>query len=148
MSGPFILATNPIEPGLHYGLQDGISRPISLESSGFHGDSIQNPTYDSTLSVEAQAVVGSTSLPKVEIDGPAINGDAKNASSSQAILQASAAISVTELQRNKKRTMVVVPSLRSNKKVSSLVDKWKAAKGELQEEEKEPENAYEILEEI
>ncbi|KAL3520723.1 hypothetical protein ACH5RR_018872 [Cinchona calisaya] len=78
--------------------------PIAIlwekRSSGFHGDSIQNPTYDSTLSVEAQAVVGSTSLPKVEIDGPAINGDAKNASfvasSSQAILQATAAISVTD----------------------------------------------------
>ncbi|XAR56818.1 hypothetical protein NMG60_11037437 [Bertholletia excelsa] len=49
--------------------------------------------------------------------------------------------------RGKKRTVAVVSSLRSNKKVSSLVDKWKAAKEELHEdEEDEPENAYEILE--
>ncbi|CAK7324463.1 unnamed protein product [Dovyalis caffra] len=47
----------------------------------------------------------------------------------------------------KKRTVGVAPSLRSNKKVSSLVDKWKAAKEELNEnEEDEPKSAYEILE--
>ncbi|XP_022976003.1 uncharacterized protein LOC111476534 isoform X2 [Cucurbita maxima] len=48
--------------------------------------------------------------------------------------------------RSKKRTVAVAPSLRSNKKVSSLLDKWKAAKEELEEDEEEPENAYEILE--
>ncbi|KAL3503657.1 hypothetical protein ACH5RR_038106 [Cinchona calisaya] len=173
MYDPAMLAVNPIEPGLHYGLQDGISQPVSSE---FHGDSVQNPTSDPTLSIEAQAAVGSASLPKAEVDVPAISGDANKASlapsSSQAILQASAAISRTEcvsdsslpattasvpasttapkvqskVQRNKKRTVAVVSSLRSNKKVSSLVDKWKAAKEELQEEENEPENAYEILE--
>lgn len=47
--------------------------------------------------------------------------------------------------RSKKRTVTVAPSLRSNRKVSSLLDKWKAAKEELEDEE-EPENAYEILE--
>ncbi|XP_023525279.1 formin-binding protein 4-like isoform X2 [Cucurbita pepo subsp. pepo] len=47
--------------------------------------------------------------------------------------------------RSKKQTVTVAPSLRSNKKVSSLLDKWKAAKEELEDEE-EPENAYEILE--
>ncbi|XP_059666739.1 uncharacterized protein LOC132312397 isoform X2 [Cornus florida] len=53
----------------------------------------------------------------------------------------------SKVPRSKKRTIAVVPSLRSNKKVSSLVDKWKAAKEELHEdEEDEPENAYEILE--
>ncbi|KAJ6800078.1 formin-binding protein 4 isoform X1 [Iris pallida] len=50
--------------------------------------------------------------------------------------------------RRKKHTIAVAPTLRSNKKVSSLVDKWKAAKEELHgdEEEEEPENAYEVLE--
>ncbi|XP_042951971.1 uncharacterized protein LOC122289100 isoform X1 [Carya illinoinensis] len=48
--------------------------------------------------------------------------------------------------RSKKRTIAAAPSLRSNKKVSSLVDKWKAAKEELLEDEKEPEDPYEILE--
>ncbi|CAH1450992.1 unnamed protein product [Lactuca virosa] len=47
--------------------------------------------------------------------------------------------------RNKKRTVAAVPGLRSNKKVSGLVDKWKAVKEELHEEE-EPENALEALE--
>ncbi|XP_012078470.1 formin-binding protein 4 isoform X2 [Jatropha curcas] len=52
-----------------------------------------------------------------------------------------------KVTRSKKRAVAVAPSLRSNKKVSSLVDKWKAAKEELNEnEEDEPENAYEILE--
>lgn len=53
----------------------------------------------------------------------------------------------SKVPHSKKRTVAVVSTLRSNKKVSSLVDKWKAAKEKLQEdEEDEPENAYEILE--
>ncbi|KAL8033360.1 hypothetical protein ABFS82_13G156600 [Erythranthe guttata] len=52
----------------------------------------------------------------------------------------------SKVPRGKKRTVAVVSTLRSNKKVSSLVDKWKAAKEELQEEEEEPEDAYEVLE--
>lgn len=53
----------------------------------------------------------------------------------------------SKASRNKKRTVAVVSSLRSNKKVSGLVDKWKAAKEELHEaEEEEPENPYELLE--
>ncbi|XP_062078974.1 uncharacterized protein LOC133783376 isoform X2 [Humulus lupulus] len=50
-----------------------------------------------------------------------------------------------KVPRVKKRSVAVAPSLRSNKKVSSLVDKWKAAKEELLEDE-EPENPYEMLE--
>ncbi|GAB4845895.1 hypothetical protein Ancab_024899 [Ancistrocladus abbreviatus] len=53
----------------------------------------------------------------------------------------------SKASRGKKRKVSVVSSLKSNKKVSSLVDKWKAAKEELHEqEEEEPENALEILE--
>ncbi|MQL84736.1 hypothetical protein Taro_017227 [Colocasia esculenta] len=52
-----------------------------------------------------------------------------------------------KVARSKKRTVAVTSTLRSNKKVSSLVDKWKAAKEELHgDEEDEPENAYEVLE--
>ncbi|XP_049400146.1 uncharacterized protein LOC125864278 isoform X1 [Solanum stenotomum] len=47
----------------------------------------------------------------------------------------------------KKQTVGVVSTLRSNRKVSSLVDKWKAAKEELHaEEEEERESALEKLE--
>ncbi|XP_052207450.1 uncharacterized protein LOC127811536 [Diospyros lotus] len=53
----------------------------------------------------------------------------------------------SKVSRSKKRTVAVSSTLRSNKKVSSMVDKWKAAKEELHEEEEdEPENAYESLE--
>ncbi|XP_026410304.1 uncharacterized protein LOC113305489 [Papaver somniferum] len=49
--------------------------------------------------------------------------------------------------RSKKKTVAVATTLRSNKKVPSLVDKWKAAKEELHEDdEDEPESAYEMLE--
>lgn len=49
--------------------------------------------------------------------------------------------------RSKKRAVAAAPPLRSNKKVSSLVNKWKAAKEELHDdEEDEPESAYDILE--
>ncbi|AQL03242.1 WW domain-containing protein [Zea mays] len=54
---------------------------------------------------------------------------------------------LTKVTRNKKRAVGITSSLRSNKKVSSLVDKWKAAKEELRnEEEEEPESALEALE--
>ncbi|XP_016439055.1 uncharacterized protein LOC107764989 isoform X2 [Nicotiana tabacum] len=53
----------------------------------------------------------------------------------------------SKVSRNKKRTTGVVSTLRSNKKVSSLVDKWKAAKEELHAgEEEEPESVLEKLE--
>ncbi|PUZ61042.1 hypothetical protein GQ55_4G238000 [Panicum hallii var. hallii] len=52
----------------------------------------------------------------------------------------------TKVIRSKKRAVAVTSSLRSNKKVSSLVDKWKAAKEELRDEEEEPESALEALE--
>ncbi|XP_039072290.1 uncharacterized protein LOC120219538 isoform X2 [Hibiscus syriacus] len=69
-------------------------------------------------------------------------------SSAAAAATSSSALKVqSKAARTKKKTVAVTSSLRSNKKVSSLVDKWKAAKEELQENaENEPENAYEILE--
>ncbi|XP_021740742.1 formin-binding protein 4-like isoform X1 [Chenopodium quinoa] len=58
---------------------------------------------------------------------------------SVAVPDASAAVSKVQPKaaRMKKPKVSVTSSLRSNKKVSGLVDKWKAAKEELQEEEKE-----------
>ncbi|CAH9107795.1 unnamed protein product [Cuscuta epithymum] len=52
----------------------------------------------------------------------------------------------SKVYRNKKRTVAVGSTLRSNKKVSNMVDKWKAAKEELHAEEEEPASAYEKLE--
>ncbi|EOA29851.1 hypothetical protein CARUB_v10012949mg [Capsella rubella] len=50
----------------------------------------------------------------------------------------------TKVKRTKKRTVAATSTLRSNKKVSSLVDKWKAAKEELNDSEEE-EDDYGIL---
>ncbi|CAH2053841.1 unnamed protein product [Thlaspi arvense] len=52
----------------------------------------------------------------------------------------------SKVKRPKKRTVAATSTLRSNKKVSSLVDKWKAAKEELNDsEEEEDEEDYGIL---
>ncbi|KAJ4725347.1 WW domain-containing protein, putative isoform 4 [Melia azedarach] len=101
--------------------------------------------------------VGSMGVPSTSatIQAPAIVSEKENISSLSITAVGSSAAAATTLStskvqskvRTKKRTVAVAPSLRSNKKVSSLVDKWKAAKEELNEnEEDEPENAYEILE--
>ncbi|KAK2640010.1 hypothetical protein Ddye_027805 [Dipteronia dyeriana] len=67
--------------------------------------------------------------------------------SAAAIATTSSTAKAQSKVRNKKRTIAAAPSLRSNKKVSSMVDKWKAAKEEMNEkEEDEPENAYDFLE--
>ncbi|CAL9057641.1 unnamed protein product [Musa banksii] len=74
---------------------------------------------------------------------------ASNASlnGSTTVATSTATKSKSRVLRGKKRTVAVAPTLRSNKKVSSLVDKWKAAKEELHgEEDEEPEDALEILE--
>ncbi|XP_015055145.1 formin-binding protein 4 isoform X2 [Solanum pennellii] len=64
-----------------------------------------------------------------------------------AVATASTAPSKVPSKVLRKRTVGVVSTLRSNKKVSSLVDKWKAAKEELHaEEEEERESALEKLE--
>ncbi|CAI9088169.1 OLC1v1022425C2 [Oldenlandia corymbosa var. corymbosa] len=152
------LGVAPADTGLYYGYQGSITQPLVLNSSSnSHGI------------VDTHGGLGSTLLPKD--DGNPVKASLEN-SSAEAPLQSSSTTLLTEsaslssiatstatisasttapkaqskVTRNKKRTVAVVSSLRSNKKVSSLVDKWKAAKEELQEQEKEPENALEILE--
>ncbi|KAK5834522.1 Formin-binding 4 [Gossypium arboreum] len=101
------------------------------------------------------ASVGSSST-SATIEAPATlsvreSSAAAAAAAAAASVAAATSSSAPKVQskaaRTKKRTVAVTSSLRSNKKVSSLVDKWKAAKEELQENaEDEPENAYEKLE--
>ncbi|KAJ6751854.1 hypothetical protein OIU85_002285 [Salix viminalis] len=78
------------------------------------------------------------------------NASSTNAVTASTVAAASALLTGAKVQTKvsrKKRTVAVAPSMRSNKKVSSLVDKWNAAKEELNEsEEEEPKSAYEILE--
>lgn len=99
------------------------------------------------------------SLPKINkgshLDGPKTLSNAptfgtvgpSSGNGSNLDAQPSAAPNNPSKVRSKKRMVTLAPTLMSNKKVSSLVDKWKAAKEELHgDEEEEPENALEILE--
>ncbi|XP_015880716.3 uncharacterized protein LOC107416703 isoform X1 [Ziziphus jujuba] len=113
----------------------------SGDNSTVGGDT-ERATMDvlsSTATIQASATVSTKeAVPVLQ----------NNAGSSAATVAGTSAVTKVQskVTRNKKRTVAVAPSLRSNKKVSSLVDKWKAAKEELLEDEKEPENAYEMLE--
>ncbi|XVE50897.1 hypothetical protein DITRI_Ditri01bG0200100 [Diplodiscus trichospermus] len=166
---------NPAEPVIVYDLQGRrvSSAPIAsgTESSQSHSE-VGNISWNTlapnqTGSDDDRAVAG----PAVRGDVATVSGKTEVTSvgiSSTATIEAPATISVKEsfttaseaatasssapkvqskAARTKKRTVAVTSSLRSNKKVSSLVDKWKAAKEELEENaEDEPENAYKILE--
>ncbi|KAK6123849.1 hypothetical protein DH2020_042405 [Rehmannia glutinosa] len=140
---------NPIEPTTYYGLQNGTLNPVPLisgvpESSGTQSEP-DPETLDSgtagTMDFHPQA---GTNLLLETNPNVAKSGDASVKAPTELLLQTSK--SQSKVTRSKKRTVAVVSTLRSNKKVSSLVDKWKAAKEELHEEEEEPEDAYEILE--
>ncbi|KAG8661417.1 uncharacterized protein LOC110624173 isoform X3 [Manihot esculenta] len=163
---------SPVEPVAYYNLQDG-SMPslpdVRVESSCLHSESVpgcydafasdQIRTVDKpaeagqNLKLDVSAVVSETitaseglSSNSVTTETPSTTNVAENVSA-PAINPGNAAKVQSKVPRSKKRTVAVAPSLRSNKKVSSLVDKWKAAKVELNEnEENEPENAYEMLE--
>ncbi|XP_054797945.1 uncharacterized protein LOC129302996 isoform X2 [Prosopis cineraria] len=135
---------NSTEPIAYYELQDG-SGPSSLPH-------INNSVSDVTGVVDmASADVPSTSA---SVKGPAavsVDEGISLASANTVSAGGSTALSsVAKVQnkvgRSKKRAVAVGSSLKSNKKVSSLVDKWKAAKEELLEEEEEPESVLEILE--
>ncbi|KAK4398644.1 hypothetical protein Sango_1339900 [Sesamum angolense] len=99
---------------------------------------------------DAQPSVGAPATSLLTNSGSVSSTSDTTTSVSAAAAAAAAAAATSKAQskvpRGKKRTVAVVSTLRSNKKVSSLVDKWKAAKEELHEEEEEPEDAYEILE--
>ncbi|XP_051128413.1 uncharacterized protein LOC127249570 isoform X2 [Andrographis paniculata] len=118
-----------------------------LTHSSIVGES-GNGTGKSTVEgSEAQPAVGAPSTSMA--NGVSVTSTSETISSASAAAAAAAAAASkpqSKVTRNKKRNVATVSSLRSNKKVSKLVDKWKAAKEELQEEEEEPENAYEMLE--
>ncbi|XP_006656030.1 formin-binding protein 4 isoform X2 [Oryza brachyantha] len=101
-------------------------------------NSLQPKETDNIISKEAKIaslsqLVGTTSASgTTSIQGSSTQASTSTTNNSKVI-------------RSKKRA--VAASLRSNKKVSSLVDKWKAAKEELRDEEdEEPESALDALE--
>ncbi|XP_019434053.1 PREDICTED: formin-binding protein 4 isoform X2 [Lupinus angustifolius] len=130
---------NPADHVSYYELQEGAGSGSTLANISDSGDvgraSTDVPSTSSSIHPPAPVSVDDCgSLP------PAT---AETAACSAAPLVAKAQ---TKAVRSRKRAVVVGSSLKSNKKVSSLVDKWKAAKEELLEEEEEPESLYEALE--
>uniref|UniRef100_A0A0D9WPI0 WW domain-containing protein n=1 Tax=Leersia perrieri TaxID=77586 RepID=A0A0D9WPI0_9ORYZ len=95
---------------------------------------------DNIISKEAKMASLSQSVGATSASGTAsMQGSSTQASTSTT--------NQSKVVRGKKRAVAVATSLRSNKKVSSLVDKWKAAKEELRDEEdEEPESALDALE--
>ncbi|KAL6596605.1 hypothetical protein ACP70R_047248 [Stipagrostis hirtigluma subsp. patula] len=135
---------------------------ISAELSGYYASSvsaISSSAVDTKTSSASLVSANSDSDPTGSDN--VISKDASVAPLSQAVVapsatgtvsmlgsstQASSTTNQSKVIRSKKRAVSVTSSLRSNKKVSSLVDKWKAAKEELRDEEEEPESALEALE--
>ncbi|XP_061362230.1 uncharacterized protein LOC133305978 isoform X2 [Gastrolobium bilobum] len=138
------LMVNPTDPVAYYEIQDGAGSKsipaINVNDSGGVGeaDRASSDVPSTSFSIHAPATVSvddGVSLPLATAEAAA----GSNASSLVAKAQ-------TKVGRTRKRAVAVGSSLKSNKKVSSLVDKWKAAKEELLEEEEEPESVYEVLE--
>ncbi|GAU13504.1 hypothetical protein TSUD_128010, partial [Trifolium subterraneum] len=135
---------NPADPAAYYEAQDGAglkpSPDINIGDSGVVGgdDRVSNDIPSTSTCIQDSATVsadGSVSLPPGTTEAGA-----------DKITSSLAAKAQTKVVRTRKRAVAVGSSLKSNKKVSSLVDKWKAAKEELLEEEEEPESVFEALE--
>ncbi|KAK7387190.1 hypothetical protein VNO78_27767 [Psophocarpus tetragonolobus] len=133
---------NPADTVTYYEVQDGAASKsipaINIPDSGTGGADWTSSNVPSTSSsIHAPAIVSvdeGVSLPLAT---------AESATEKNASLVSKAQ---TKVVRSRKRAVAVGSSLKSNKKVSSLVDKWKAAKEEMLEEEEEPDSVYEILE--
>ncbi|XP_030511706.1 uncharacterized protein LOC115726122 isoform X3 [Rhodamnia argentea] len=119
------------------------SIPLSGVASSVVGSRSENETSH-VPSTSSAIETSATTSEKNNIPAPSIS----TAAASAATVAPSAISKVqSKVLRSKKRTVAVAPSLRSNKKVSSLVDKWKAAKEELQgDDEDEAKTALALLE--
>ncbi|KEH34105.1 WW domain protein, putative [Medicago truncatula] len=135
---------NPTDPVTYYEAQDGAGlKPIPdiniSDSGGVSGaDSVSSDIPSTSAAIHDPATVSVDASVSLAPATTEVNAD-KTTSSLAAKAQ-------TKVVRSRKRAVAVGSSLKSNKKVSSLVDKWKAAKEELLEEEEEPESVYDALE--
>ncbi|KAL8462156.1 hypothetical protein ACS0TY_033289 [Phlomoides rotata] len=166
------VVVNPIEPTTYYGLENGTFNPTSLMNSeagssgiksepvreeiGAAGSLSSRPESESNLLLKTNINADKSCQVNVKAsreapEAQSSTGAPETSETTTSVSAAAAAAAIkaqSKVSRKKKRTVAVVSTLRSNKKVSSLVDKWKAAKEELheEEEEEEPEDPYEILE--
>ncbi|CAL9098098.1 unnamed protein product [Musa textilis] len=129
---------------------DGVSVLDQASSVGYTMESVNSVLPPVKQESHVTAVSKEPDKGSVQVTSNASSMQlASNASvnGSTTVAPSTATKSKSRVLRGKKRTVAVAPTLRSNKKVSSLVDKWKAAKEELHgEEDEEPEDALEILE--
>ncbi|KAL8237603.1 hypothetical protein R6Q59_018684 [Mikania micrantha] len=137
---------NP-EPATYYTLQEG-ALPTAPGTGGIETSGLQNLVYDNIVSDQPKtSTVMSTSVSTHVPESSSVPHDIPMVSAPAVAPTETVPKVQPKVTRNKKRTVAAVPTLRSNKKVSGLVDKWKAVKEELHEDmEDEPENALEILE--
>ncbi|GJS44007.1 formin-binding protein 4 isoform X3 [Tanacetum coccineum] len=139
------------EPVTYYTLQEGSTQtaPVigTVETSGLQKPVQENISFDQAES--------STEVPSSSVSAHALGTSVTRSVSMVSAPAVATTVAPTEpapkvqpkVARNKKRTVAALTSLRSNKKVSGLVDKWKAVKEEMHEdEEEEPEDALEALE--
>ncbi|XP_043688527.1 uncharacterized protein LOC122639691 isoform X2 [Telopea speciosissima] len=118
------------------------SRNSSVPSTMVESDVSAVGHENETVILQVPPTLATTENKVANDGGPATSGTVASVAQSATVSKVQ-----SKVLRGKKRTVAVAPTLRSNKKVSSLVDKWKAAKEELYEdEEDEPQNAYELLE--
>jgi len=137
---------------------------VAAEHSGYYASSISAISSSAAdIKTSSASLVSANSNSDLNGLDKVISNDASIMPLTQPVLATSAAgttsvlgsstqsssstTNQTRVIRSKKRAVGITSSMRSNKKVSSLVDKWKAAKEELRgEEEEEPESALEALE--
>ncbi|CAA6672425.1 unnamed protein product [Spirodela intermedia] len=148
------------QPAIYYDVPAAVMPPAPIiscsEASGFYVQSDvarYGSLSSSELSSSAAAAASSSSAshkaeePRCLDEGADPGPLTSVGSQSTGSTPSDAAASAANVKAQPKANSGGGTTLRSNKKVSSLVDKWKAAKEELHgDEEDEPENAYEILE--
>ncbi|XP_019193947.1 PREDICTED: uncharacterized protein LOC109187961 isoform X1 [Ipomoea nil] len=169
------MAVNAVNPGAYYGFQGGAAHHVPLvaadssvlPSGSINGKAISGQIGSFGTLTEVSSVLPIQNTPNGGVDvgssGVSLGFPSQTslqgtdtilppentlvASTSSATSTATASNVPSKVARKKKGTVAVGSTLRSNKKVSNLVDKWKAAKEELHaEEEEERASAYEILE--
>ncbi|XP_010418959.1 PREDICTED: uncharacterized protein LOC104704597 [Camelina sativa] len=114
---------------------------ISSVQSSLHHSGVASANYNIPSNSSTVAVPSSRSSDSAEIASLGTASQSTDVTGGSSLL----AKAQTKVKRPKKRTVGATTStLRSNKKVSSLVDKWKAAKEELNDSEEE-EDDYGIL---
>ncbi|KAG7577056.1 WW domain [Arabidopsis thaliana x Arabidopsis arenosa] len=110
---------------------------ISSTESSLHHGGVGSANHYISSNSSTVVVPSSRSNDFAEIASSATTSQSTDVTGGSSLL----AKGQTKVKRLKKRTVAATSTLRSNKKVSSLVDKWKAAKEELNDSEEEEDDS-------